>query len=123
MESWKFNLLIEHAQTPRHLHNFDNWRYGYPTPLFLFNHCKKGIVEGKFNTKSSSIQVICHGDMGYQDIEDTANFIIDSSYILCLYTTLKKLKEDKARFTSFIENADTTIGNRDEFDNIFKHIQ
>jgi hypothetical protein len=119
MESWKFLLLIEEDKTPRQLYDFDKRGYKDPAHQFIFNNCKAGIIEGRFNSKGSSIEVVCRGT-NPTDIMDKATFIVDNTYVLCLYTTLRRLKDDKIRFTRLKEEAETTVANKDEFDKLFQ---
>jgi len=119
MESWKFLLIIEKAKDPIVLYDFYQLDRRDPKPSFIFNNQKKGIVEGRFNPDRSSIEVLSH-DRDSKEVTDKATFMIDSTYTLCLYSTLKRLKEDKVRFTLLQEQAQTIIGNKDYFDEQFK---
>ncbi|MCD4678241.1 MAG: hypothetical protein K8S18_19950 [Desulfobacula sp.] len=116
MEAWKFLLLIDLGGEPRLLYDFGKSRFKDPSPLFVFNNCKDGRVEGMFNPKKSLLHVICF-EKNPHERKDTAMLHLDTTYILCLYSALRKLKEDKIRFTKLQEQAETAGADKAIFDN------
>lgn len=121
MEGWKFLLLIDLGGEPRLLYDFGKSRFRDPLPFFKFNNCKDGRVEGMFNPKTSSLHVICF-EKNPDERKDTAIFILDTTYTLCLYSALRKLKEDKSRFRRLREQAETAVADRGIFDSLYKSI-
>ena len=119
MEGWKFLLLIDPGKTPRLLYDFGKSSFRDPPPLFLFNNCKEGKVVGIFHPESSLIHISCF-IKNPNDPKDNARFRIDMNYCLCLYTILRKLKDDKVRFTRLREQAEINVEDVGIFEGLFK---
>lgn len=117
-ESWKFLLLIEEVGTPLLLHEFKKLSYKDPPEKFIFNNQSEGKVEGRYHPETASLQVI-----GYKKTptppDYNVTFLMDVSYIICLYIILKKLKNDQSKFEVLKEKAESNIANKDVFDNLF----
>ena len=108
MESWKFIRLVEENGTTVTLHSFSKDRRNLPAEPFEFNHNKEGRVVGRFNVTGSNIQINCADEDNPQNkVHDNATFNVDTSYILCLYTILKRLRQDKEKFDRLLEKAKT----------------
>ncbi len=108
MESWKFLNLIENSDIPRRLHEFVKRKMNNPDDPFEFNNNKEGCVVGKFNAEQSWVDIACLNS-DTEATQDRATFIVDSTYVLCLYTTLKRLEQDKERFTTLQQQANTAM--------------
>ena len=117
MESWKFVALIERAGETLRLHEYVTKRYNAPPDPFIFNNNKEGEVVGKFYPQGSSLHIAC--SINGSQIRDIAKFILDSTYTLCIYATLKRLHEDKERFRRLQERAETLVAEIDPFDSIY----
>lgn len=116
MEGWKFIRLIEDHDTTLRLHEFQKRRGNQPADPFEFNMNTEGIVVGQFNLTESCIHINCADkDKPQTQVHDNSTFNVDTSYILCLYTILKRLREDKERFDRLEEKAKTTPSLYDPF--------
>lgn len=118
LESHKFIALIEEAGTALRIHEFGKRSYQDPPEKFIFNNHTEGKVEALYRPDTSILQVICYKKKD-KGADENVVFILDSSYVVCLYIMLKKLKNDQIKFEMLKEKADTNIENRDVFDEIF----
>ena len=118
LESHKFLASIHEAGTALRIHEFRKRSYQDPPDKFIFNNHTEGKVEALYRPDTSILQVICYKKKEKGPAEN-AVFILDSSYVVCLYIMLKKLKSDQVKFEMLKENADTNIENRDVFDELF----
>lgn len=118
MECWRFIKLIERAGEPLRLHVFEKTRRDVATHPFRFNNCMSGEVICKFNPDKSFLEVVCIHE-GTRNLIDNAAFILDSTYTLCLYLTMKRLREDNARFTKLLEDAQCSPSVNDPFESIY----
>jgi hypothetical protein len=119
MESWKFLPLIETAGTPRRLHEFLKKRMNEPVDPFEFSNNKEGEVFALFDPQECTLDVICKGTEK-NDLKDRATFFVDAVYVLCIYTTLKRLEEDRERFNKMKKNAITSIPLNNPFEGLPK---
>lgn len=125
MEAWKFLNLLEDPEKPKLLYDFeasDSRNYNHK---FIFNTRTDGRVEGAFYRENSTLRCtrfeqkkINQGERFSVNLGEaigSANFMLDTYYIFCLYTVLKKLKEDKVRFDELREKAAVAVSNEDHF--------
>lgn len=122
MENWKFLLMIENPNKGYKLYNFDDGEHKnryYKQHKFIFNDLENGKIVGSLNPEKSQFQIIKYDETIDEKHGVKAIFKVDSTYLLCLYLVLKKLKEDKVRFTEYVENAEVEIDSKDIFDRIF----
>ena len=118
IEGWKFCKLIEERKIPQLLGTLGHRRdYREPGDPFTFNNNKTGELLAQFIPETSVLHVVCREEKGSQ-IHDKAAFVIDIDYALCVYITLKQLRDDKERFQRLKEQADTSIP-CDLFDNLY----
>lgn len=122
MESWKLLALIERSGEALRLTELIKPKMGEPPPVFIFNENKEGLVVGKFDMKMSIIEVVCM-DKGGTKVHDRATFIVDSTYTLCIYATLKRLKEDSERFKLLREKAQTLLSLKDPFNFVYQPLK
>ena len=108
MESWKFIALVERAEEVLNLQELAKPKYGEPPSPFQFNNFKDGIVVGKLIPRESALEIACL-DEKTKAVQCKAKFHLDSTYMLCIYTTLKRLQDDKIRFTALMEQAKVLI--------------
>jgi hypothetical protein len=108
MESWKFIALVERPEEVLNLQELTKPKYGEPPSPFQFNNFKDGIVVGKLTPRESSLEIACL-DEKTKEKSYHAKFHLDSTYMLCIYTTLKRLQDDKIRFTVLMEQAKVLI--------------
>lgn len=114
MEGWKFLSLVESSGDPRKLHEFYKKRMNEPVDPFEFGNNKEGEIFAKFDPQECTLDVICRGTEK-NDLRDRAVFIVDNTYVLCIYTTLKRLEEDRERFNRMKKNATTSVPVNDPF--------
>ncbi|MCK5687568.1 hypothetical protein KAJ27_25765 [bacterium] len=128
MEAWKFLKLLEDPETPKLLYDFEAFDTNKYNHKFIFNTRTDGRVEGAFFRENSTLRCTRfeqekkkRGEQLQIRLKDPighANFMLDTDYILCLYTVLKKLKDDKIRFDELREKADIAVSNEDHFKRI-----
>lgn len=109
MESWKFLPLIETAGKPRRLHEFIKKRMNEPVDPFEFGNNKEGEVFAIFDSQEGTLDVICKDTEKKNELRDRATFFVDATDVLCIYTTLKRLEDDRERFNRMKKNATTSI--------------
>lgn len=115
LESWKFLKLLEDSGNPLRLHEFEK-RKSYATDtIFQFNLHREGMVVGKFDAGKSCLWVSC---LTNGQSKDQAAFILDLTYTLCMYVTLKRLEEDKHRFSQLRDNSTMAPAARDPFEHL-----
>jgi predicted transcriptional regulator with HTH domain len=114
MEAWKFLALVERAGESLRLTELSKPKMGEPPPLFKFNNNTEGTVVGKFDIQKSIIEVVCLNE-GKEPYLDKATFVVDSTYTMCIYATLKRLKDDAERFKRWREDAQTLLKVNDPF--------
>ena len=123
MENWKFIYLIENPNIPIELYDFNkkkDARNKFPkTHKFVFNKIETGKVIGQLNPEKSQFQIVNYDESATQKHGPRDVFTVDSTYLLCLYVTLKRLKEDKVRFTKFLESAEAQTVSKDIFERVF----
>jgi hypothetical protein len=119
LESWKWLKLVELAGQPLTLHVYEKKRRDAPTHPFRFNANMTGEVSARINLEKSLLEVLCLQE-GSRTIQDKATFILDSTYALCVYITLKRLREDRERFTRLWEEAQCLPTPNDLFDKIYQ---
>lgn len=117
LEAWKFVKLLEEREKPHLLATLSKLYQRGSDSRFAFKSNKSGEVLAQFNAQSSVLYVFCRNEENHE-VADQAKFIIDIDYALCLYLTLKRLREDKERFARLKEQADTTV-HCELFDNLF----
>jgi hypothetical protein len=108
MESWKFIAMVERDEEVLNLQELTKPKYGEPPSPFQFNNLKDGIVVGKLTIRESALEIACLDDKT-NAVHCKAKFHLDSTYMLCIYTTLKRLQDDKIRFTVLMEQAKVLI--------------
>ena len=119
MEAWKFLALIERAGEALTLAELIKPKQGEPPQAFKFNSNEVGDVIAKLCIQNSAIEVICMTPA----TKDRATFIVDSTYTLCLYATLKRLKNDSERFKRLSEDAQTLLSANDPFDSVYQPLK
>lgn len=97
MESWNFIRLIENPNAPMRLHEFTYKKGSTFFDPFIYNNNKEGCVTAKINASRSYLETACLS-IPNEAIQDRAVFILDTTYTLCMYITLKRLDKDKERF-------------------------
>ena len=125
MEAWKFMKLLEDPEKPKLLYDFealDSRKYNHK---FIFNTRTDGRVEGAFYKDDSTLRCIRfeqrknnQGEQAFTKLGEpieSANFMLDTYYIFCLYTMLKRLEEDKIKFDELRKKADVAVSNEDHF--------
>lgn len=118
MESWRFIKLIEQAGEPLRLHVFEKIKRDATMHPFRFNNNRAGEVVAKFTPGKSCLEVACIQE-GSSAILDKAAFTLDSTYTLCIFLTLKRLREDKAQFAKLLEGALCSPSVNDPFESIY----
>lgn len=117
VEAWKFCALIEEHAQPQRMGTLGRKKdYREPNDPFSFNDNKFGDVLAQFIPATSTLHVVCQNSQD-ASIADKATFIIDIDYALCIYITLKQLREDRERFNRLKEKADMSVPS-DLFDNL-----
>lgn len=130
LEDWKLLFMLEDAGKPRLLYDFRERFYKGQNQHLFFNNCTNGQIIGAYYPDNSYFLIINSNEKegkkgnnqttSQEKIHDKASFIMDSSYLLCLYITLKRLKEDKTRFSTLKERADSAEIDSTLFDSVFK---
>jgi len=118
MESWRFIKLIEQPGEALRLHVFEKIRRDAAAHPFIFNNNKAGEVVAKFTPGRSCLELACIQE-GTRATLDKATFILDSTYTLCLFITLKRLRADKALFVKLVEGALCAPSVNDPFNSIY----
>jgi len=113
MESRKFIELIERADKTLILHEFSYRRQDPSTEPFKFDNHKEGEVTGQFCPSSSCIGIHCSKG---SEARGQALFVVDFTYTLCIYMTLKRLDEDKYRYMKLLEESTMPEAKKDPFD-------
>jgi hypothetical protein len=109
IEAWKFCALFEDHAHPHRLGTLGRKKdYREPNDPFSFNNNKSGDVLAQFVPATSTLHVFCQNSQD-AGIADKATFIIDIDYALCIYITLKQLREDRERFNRLKEKADMSV--------------
>jgi len=128
MEAWKFLNLLEDPEKPKLLYDFEASESRKYNHKFIFNTRTDGRVEGAFFRENSTLRCIRFEQKKTNEGErvrvnlgesiGSANFMLDTYYIFCLYTVLKKLKDDKIRFEELKEKASVAVSNEDHYKKI-----
>lgn len=118
MEAWKFIRLIECKNQWLKLHEFTKRRYEELKDPFEFCYCKEGQIGGKYIPEKSCISVQCVNEKNKGQFDENATFIMDCTYLLCVYTTLKQLQEDREKFERYMNEAKTNLPTSDLFQEI-----
>ena len=104
--------LIHEAGTALRIHEFRKRSYQDPPDKFIFNNHTEGKVEALLSSRHFDFTGNFATKRKRKVRLKNAVFILDSSYVVCLYIMLKKLKSDQVKFEMLKENADTNIENR-----------
>ena len=125
MEAWKFLNLLEDPEKPKLLYDFEAFESHKYNHKFIFNTRTDGRVEGAFYRENSTLRCTRFEQKKTNQGEQfsiklgepigSANFMLDTDYLFCLYTVLKKLKDDKIRFDELREKAAVAVSNEDHF--------
>jgi hypothetical protein len=118
MESWRFIKLIEQPGEVLRLHVFEKTRRDAAVHPFRFNNNRAGEVVAKFTPGKAFLDVVCLHE-GTRGTQDNATFILDGTYTLCLFITLRRLREEKAKFQKLVEGALCTPSVNDIFESIY----
>ena len=118
MESWKFLKLLESSDTAFRLHEFVKRKVNTPDAPFEFSSNKEGFVFGKFNAEYSYIDLGCFldADANPKGLKHKATFFVDTNYVLCLYSILKRLDDDREQFKRQLDQAKSIMPVKDPFE-------
>lgn len=115
MESWNFIRLIENPNITKRLHEFVYKRGSSYIDFFTYNNNKEGCVVGQMDTNRSYLNTACLS-MQNETMQDRAVFLLDTTYTLCMYITLKRLAKDKDRFNILFYQSITFKPIKDPFE-------
>lgn len=105
----KFRDLLAHPNSPRLLHKYTWEDRKRKEPDFIFSEKVDGIVVAKLDTATCMLDVLCL-DEESRNYHDRARFVLDLDYACCLYTVLKRIREDRERYERLLEQAEASVG-------------
>ena len=117
MEDWNYIRLIENPNETLMLHEFTYKKNSSYVDPFTLNNCRQGHVVAKMNTDLSYLDSACLPTPN-EPIHDRAAFLLDTTYAICMYITLKRLHEDKERYEELLNKSLTSKPFQDPFEGI-----